>query len=526
MIPHDSTGGAAEAIPDVGTLRDIYVGNFSKTSTVQTVPDPIKPETPNFTELYQLYPDFEKKFNPLTVTTESLPAITADLLPSWLGDMAREVSKSTKNPEGLSVLLALSMVAIAIQRKFQIAVQGTDHIEETCLWTLGVLDSGAIKTKVFKDMRVPVAKFDRELRKRAEEKNATEEKSEKGTKARLPQLWTGNTTGETLEDLLAENDGKMAVLHDEGGIFEVVTGLYNNGKFNVDSFLDAYAGSDVRVNRQGRNVDIPHAVLSFGLCIQPIVLQRTKADTRDSLRGRGWYGRFLYWIGESTVGYRNVREKFQVTPEAKQAYEKHLRSLLSIAENKDDAGEPCPFTITLSKDAETAYLDFWQHLEDNQGPNGTYAPIRDWTAKAHGQLLRIAAILHVAEIVKGREAGIAQVIVNTPVSLETMTKAVELMRRLIPHSMAAYSMMGYVDANVVANSHRILERILETKPREIGERAIHNQLFKNLKKSTVERALDYLQLQGVLSEQLAVGKSRNPMLVRLVNPALYERLAS
>ena len=80
-----------------------------------------------------------------------------------------------------------------------------------------------------------------------------------------PRLWTGDVTPERLQNLLAEHGERMSVLSDEGGIFEIMSGLYNNGQANIDVFLKGHAGSSVRVDRGGRRIIKKYPSLSFGL---------------------------------------------------------------------------------------------------------------------------------------------------------------------------------------------------------------------------------------------------------------------
>ena len=38
----------------------------------------------------------------------------------------------------------------------------------------------------------------------------------------MPQLWTSDVTPENLGVIMAENDDRMAILSDEGGIFDIL----------------------------------------------------------------------------------------------------------------------------------------------------------------------------------------------------------------------------------------------------------------------------------------------------------------
>lgn len=198
--------------------------------------------------------------------------ISADLLPSWLGDYARAVSKSTQTDEALAVMVGLSAVATSVQKKFVVSPNRPDYTEPLCIWTVSVLQSSERKTPVFKAMTAPLFAWEKEqalllkpqieetnairfieerrienLRKQAVAATIQEERqnlireigdiqADMPDAIRVPRLWVGDTTPESLQDLLADNKERMAVLTDEGVIFEIMAGLYNDNKLNIDAF--------------------------------------------------------------------------------------------------------------------------------------------------------------------------------------------------------------------------------------------------------------------------------------------------
>ena len=44
---------------------------------------------------------------------------------------------------------------------------------------------------------------------------------------------------------MADNKGSMAVLSDEGGIFDIISGFYSEGRSNIDLFLQGHSGGGV-----------------------------------------------------------------------------------------------------------------------------------------------------------------------------------------------------------------------------------------------------------------------------------------
>ncbi len=104
---------------------------------------------------------------------------------------------------------------------------------------------------------------------------------------------------------MAANGEAMSVLSDEGGIFDILSGLYSDGKANIDLFLQAHAGSPVRVDRKsGPPVFMERPVLSMGLTVQPQVIKSICGN--KTFRGRGLLGRFLYAIPKSNIGSRAI----------------------------------------------------------------------------------------------------------------------------------------------------------------------------------------------------------------------------
>jgi hypothetical protein len=68
----------------------------------------------------------------------------------------------------------------------------------------------------------------------------------------LPRLWVQDVTPEKLAVMMAEQGERIALLSDEGGVFDLLAGLYSKGIPNLDLFLQAHSGSGVRVDRGSR----------------------------------------------------------------------------------------------------------------------------------------------------------------------------------------------------------------------------------------------------------------------------------
>jgi hypothetical protein len=470
--------------------------------------------------------------------------IYADALPGWLGQFVKSVSDSTQTPEGMAVMMALAVMATCLQRKIEIS-PGGDYVEPVSIWTVTALPPASRKTAVktaltsalrrwekdqaiklqpeidkveserkisqdrIKELETKAAKAENEESRAAivEEVGKLKHSIREHAELRAPQLSTSDVTPEQLQNLLMEHGERMAVLSDEGGIFEIMTGLYSDGKVNIDVFLQGHAGSPVRVNRAQRTVVLDKPALTFGLCVQPEVIAELNQGSKRRLRGSGALARFLYCLPESNVGSRDVRKSMPVDPALAAQFETNVRLWLNIEGDTLQNGEYQPKRLTLSAEALDYWLTFSQHIENNQGPGREYESFQDWTGKLPGAALRIAALCHVAEF---GSVGV--------VNAATMERSLNLCTKLISHARAAFDLMA-TDA-AIADAKFILQWILA----EGADKFLKNNLHRlgRFSKSKVDRlnkALEILADRGIISKQQSFGPGK-PTQYFWVNPKL------
>jgi hypothetical protein len=122
----------------------------------------------------------------------------------------------------------------------------------------------------------------------------------------VPRLITDDCSPEKLAILLAQNDGRLAILSPEGGLFDLIAGRYSStGAPNLDHYLKGHAGDPIMVDRVSRAGEIiPRPALTVGLAVQPEVLRNLMA--RPGFHGRGLLARFLYSVPTPHLGTRDV----------------------------------------------------------------------------------------------------------------------------------------------------------------------------------------------------------------------------
>ena len=274
------------------------------------------------------------------------------------------------------------------------------------------------------------------------------------------RLLADDTTPEALVSLMAANDGKMGIISDEGGIFDTIAGKYSNGKANMDVFLKAYSGSYLRVDRKGRAPEvIEHPMLTMLLMVQPTVLEAIMAN--DEFAGRGLLARFLYAFPRSLVGHRRYKTA-PIPQDVERAYDAAIHALLSIP----DLGEAR--IIKVSPEADQEAERFFNVLEPRLADDfGDLDDLEGWAAKYHGQIMRMAGIIHCC--LHFQEA--AQV----PVSLDTMKAAQTIGGYFLEHTRAAFQIMGLTESKADKDAKYILKRMAAADFADTTKRELFRQ---------------------------------------------------
>ncbi|MCU0925273.1 MAG: YfjI family protein [Hydrogenophaga sp.] len=475
---------------------------------------------------------------PVLPGTQATPKIPADLLPTWSGDMVRAVADSTQTPPALAFMSCLAVLATVLQRRYEVEpVPG--YFEPLPLWAAVASAAGTRKSAVLNAIQGPLVrweklhsdrmrrdiarvnsaravarkKIERLLQDAAKAKDASERESIRAEiereelqmpdEIRAPRLFTSDSTPERLQALLAEHGERMAVLSDEAGSFQIMGGLYSGGQAHLDVYLQAHAGSPMRVDRASRAVHIDRPALCMGLLVQP----GTLADVAGSKRFRdsGLLARFLWAVPDSTVGRRDVRRHAPIPEHVKEAYERGIIGLLS------GWFEPIgkPKVLTFTDPARELWFDFAQEIENQQGEGGRYEAISDWTSKLPGAIARVAAVLELAEM--GLTAD--------EVSEVAMRRALQLGGLLIEHARAAFALLGTdaVDTDAVAVVRWIKASGLLEFTRREAQKAQEGR-FRSVDR--LEKAMERLEAGDVVRSTKRRRAGAPPSVVYRVNPRL------
>lgn len=480
---------------------------------------------------------------PVAFTGHSVPLLNLQALPPVLRDFCRELAEEKQVPPELVLSNALAVVATAAQGRYIVKVRD-GFSEPLNLFTFCPLDPANRKSAVVEACTSPLREWEAWIAKEmapavreAQSQRQTLEKfiekkrslaASKKTLAEvqeaqreileleeqlpevpvIPRLLADNCTPEALAVLMAQTGGSISIITAEGGLFDILSGLYSKGVPNIDVILKSHSGDGFRVDRRNAPpvmLDSPH--LTLGICPQPITLAERSAAR--VFRGRGLDGRFLYFLPESLLGKRKL-EPAPMNPATKARFNDKIRSILPTSWGTDMPG---PITLELSADAYKTWLSFAGEVEKGLAPGGEFEGMTDWAGKLAGTVARIAALFHLLSHDRPEDLKI------TP---ETMRQASYLGTFAAQHAKAAYAVMG---ADESTNGAR---RVLDWIQRKAVERFTGRECWQDLRKQTafphidaVHNALAELEDRDFIRElpaQEKRGPGRKPSPTYAVNP--------
>ena len=470
-------------------------------------------------------------------------------LPAVVRNHVRSISEFTQTPVNSSFLTALSAIAATVAKKFVVEVR-PGFSEPLMLWAVSVLEPSNRKSAVQRQFLSMIRDHEEDLVKEVQVKRARAEderdilesqlKDQKKDAAKasspekqhqlryavesiredlervsvpsIPQLLADDITAETLALVAANNHGVIAVFSAEGDIFKLMAGRYSTDKSaNFEFHKKAWTGKEShRADRITRDsVYVRNPALTMGIMVQPAVLEYLK--NLIAFRGEGLLGRFLYDRSKSRIGFRKTGpEAPSLDQDAADRFNNLMLTLLQTRPHNDEDEEWEPHTLTLSEGAEETLWTWEAEVERMLRPDGDLYDLMDWGGKLIGQTIRIAGLLHLAEL-----AGADKDPWDTDILDSTMQNAVQIAQGLIEHAQAVYALMG-IDPNVKLALY-VWGRIKSYSGQEpLTVRVVHRlcQGKQEIKKvSQVRECLNLLAEHNYLRVGKKVGGKSEPIMI-------------
>jgi replicative DNA helicase len=513
--------------------------------------EPLDPAVPDATTADDLdWPD------PLPIgPVADNPVFPVDTLPPWLRDWVTALATALQCPVDLPAMLGLAVLALCAAKRYKAhVIQGWD--EPLNLYVAVALKPGESKSPAFAAAIRPVSNFVTEERRRTDPEiraaiaradvaaKRTDHLKTRAAKATAPEeyakslalveeavlehaaievpvhlrLVLDDVTSESLEAVLRQQGGRIALMSDEGGPFELMGGRYSNGVPNIDVYLKGHNGGNITTDRIGREGGTIHEpAITIGLAVQPDVI----ASLRDKkgFRGRGLLARFLWSIPESLVG-RRAPDAPPVPLDVSQAYEDAVTSLLRRPTRRDETGEIKPRPMDFSAAAHELVVGLKAKNEGKLGLGGEYEEVADWANKLAGETVRLAGLLQLADHALEPDA-------SAPLGVgpDPMRRALRITDYLVTHAQIAFDMMG---ADPVAGLARyLLAWILRNDVTSFTRREAYMPLRAQFKQpAELDPPLDLLIEHEIIRRRPdppRSGRGRLPSPTFDVNPQIHSQ---
>lgn len=351
----------------------------------------------------------------------------------------------------------------------------------------------------------------------------------------VPKMFMTDTTSEGLQQQLLLNGGFASVISDEGNLFEIVGGLYSDGRTNLDVFLQGHSGGALRVIRKDSDRSINNIAVTLGLAIQPQVLRDVKSANKKAFKGRGLLARMLFCIPKSNVGTRDVRNRKSIKSQTKNDFENGIKQLLVIPYNRNALGVVNPRRLVLDSAALEKWFQFSEYIEGEMNCGGRLDSLKEFGSKLPGQALRIAGLSHVADSVMRKRSGLSTQTLSAlsspshctekEICVETMDSVIALCKKLIDHTTIAMELIETDDSD--ADAKAALEWIKSNCKQHTDNswyfkrHELHtSSRFKKTNVDRVVKALSILISRNMISPECHIKFSTRSTLIHYINPSL------
>lgn len=453
------------------------------------------------------------------------PPFDPEWMPQVPRDMADAVTRLRKKriPFGMPALCALGASSACACGRVVIQVR-SGWTESPQLYLAGIAPPGTAKSPVLEAMTGRLFALQAEENKRSQitiareltelsvleaertalvkkkQRVAAMEKAEEIERFRqtmrhpVSRFIEGNTTAEAIPQLMLENGG-IAVIDDEGTLFDMVSGGRYFDNPDTSPFLKGYDGRQpLTIHRKGNALVVDRPSMAILTLAQPIVRDTLMKDPR--LMGNGFVSRFMF-ADFCTGGELGAEEA--IPDKVRRSYNTRLEALYNLPD--------C--TITLTPEA-WGVLDAWDdELIERGEPGGEWeaASNAGHLRKMKGTTARIAANL---QLWKG----------GVQIDADSMRCAVEIARYFVMNLLAV---MG-TQSNLGAGAKQALDLILRNgqatqRERDIKEALSRRKLFR---RAGVDAALDELEKGGYI-RRVQKATSGRPVRYIAVHPDLLAR---
>ena len=479
-------------------------------------------------DLWELPKSFE--------VSAQLPKLTERCLPPKLWEYLKAVSEYVQVAPEMCVLPLLSVLSMCVQGKAVIRHPKNAHTEPLNIYTMTIAAPGERKSGSFKEFIRPVNEYQAQrnealrlaVRNYKTQKTFLERQRDnamKGLKADLKKaqefdkqltelkevhelkLYIKDTTPEALAGELAKQGERLAILDDEGTVFDVLAGVYSSGQVNINILLEAYDGSPYTISRKtSEDITLLNPLLAVGLMVQPA--HYGEAMSNKQFSGRGFIHRFFFSFPEARAGHLNFQSP-DIPLKLQKDYHDLVQSLLAIPYPQETIPQ-----IYHSPEAAILFEDYHDCLQRQMQQGERFENMKEWASKQFARALRVAGIFHLIE----HSTDIRQA-VQIPMSGETAFTALEFCRWSEQQAFYALSGEG-VESETVRNAKMILDKLKKLEVDEITKSELLSRKITRLSAQELSEPLTLLESLNyirIIEEHSTRGKPKTRIQV---NPTI------
>jgi replicative DNA helicase len=444
------------------------------------------------------------------------PPLRTEWLPPVLSSMSEAIAANLSVPPDLPALIGLGVASACACGRIGVQLK-PDWYEPAQLFLLGVLDSGEGKTPAFRHMAGQLFKYQAEINKlravqiesdkaamdvlSAKKQAAIKGKDTQEARAiaeeiaQFPEVHTmsrfigGDVTPERIAEIMRDNDGATAQLDDEGELFELLAGRYQDLP-NLNPWLKGYSGGvSLTMERKGGSTIVDNPNLSVLVLAQSYVLDALMDERR--MRGKGMLARFLIAAPEPV---REYGEEPDLPAPVVIGYQTHVRELIALR----------PAILKLTDEARELFFGWRNEIRQRQWTD--WAPLKrdGYSGKLAGNTARLACILRLWEDSDTYE----------PIDALLMKNAIAFTRYFIGHMLHVIGAEG----NLTEHAKETLALLIKNrepvqKERDLKRILRQRKLFPT--DEAVDLAFSELEREGYIRRTQEQSGGRPTALVEL-----------
>ena len=482
------------------------------------------------------------------VLFDSLLGLEPDLskLQPFIYEWCNAVSIDIQMAPSAALGMTLAAISTVAMRKYVVQTNGT-YTEPLCLYVMVVSTPSNRKSRCCTLCSDPIFEIEREenerlngeririhnkrklidyrienlLRQASKEKDENKRKELNDQADSLAEskpdeidefiMLSDSSSMEALEYDMSTNKNCMGIITAEGGLFDIISGLYNGQKQpNIDILLKGYSNEHRRVRRKtSKSFDINGAKIAIGILMQPIVQQSNRGSAYQD--GRGFTARFLSFIPVSWEGTRDVKAP-TVSDTLKEKYRNLIKDIYYTGKKYESVQ-----TLTMTPEATDYWYLIAAKIEQEIKPGKSLFEYKMFAGKLAGTIARVAAIFHLIDCTtKGLDP------VNTQISLETLKQAEGLAQVFVTNHQALMGLREETGSDTLAK--KFLEWFKDKKLEDFTAREIKQSLRRSIKNDeNFMAAINILKERKIIKSAKLKREKRSTDGFK-VNPLLWKYL--